>query len=94
VVVTLGAAGAVAASDDGVAAVAPFAIRAVDTTGAGDAFCGVLAAAIADGLTFPVALRRASAAGALAATIAGAVPSLPSAAAVEALLADRSTSDR
>ena len=94
VVVTLGAAGALAASEDGVTRVAPFPVRAVDTTGAGDAFCGVLAAAVADGMSFPVALRRASAAGALAATMSGAVPSLPSAAAVDALLAARSTGDR
>jgi ribokinase len=87
VVVTVGEEGAVVGSEDGVAQVAPFPVRAIDTTGSGDAFCGVLAAGIAAGLSFPVAMRRASAAGALAATISGAVPSLPSAAAVDALVA-------
>jgi ribokinase len=89
VVVTVGSAGALMVGEEGVAEVDPFPVRAVDTTGAGDAFCGVLAAGVADGLSFPVALRRASAAGALAATVPGAVPSLPTAAAVDALVAER-----
>jgi ribokinase len=91
VVVTVGSAGAFVAGEEGVTEVDPFPVRAVDTTGAGDAFCGVLAAGVADGLSFPAALRRASAAGALAATVPGAVPSLPTAAAVDALLADPSS---
>ncbi len=88
VVVTIGEEGALAATDEGVTRVAPFPVRATDTTGAGDAFCGVLAAAIASGSSLPAALRRASAAGALAATVHGAVPSLPAAAAVDALLGE------
>jgi sugar/nucleoside kinase (ribokinase family) len=88
VVVTVGSAGALVGSEGGVAEVDPFPVRAVDTTGAGDAFCGVLAAGVAGGLSFPAALRRASAAGALAATVPGAVPSLPTALAVDALVAD------
>jgi ribokinase len=94
VVVTVGEEGSLVASEDGVARVAPFPVRATDTTGAGDAFCGVLAAAIAAGSSLPVALRRASAAGALTATIHGAVPSLPTAAAVEGLLAGPHTDAR
>jgi ribokinase len=86
VIVTMGAAGALAATEHGVARIAPFDVRPVDPTGAGDAFCGTLAAAVAAGQPLDVALRRASAAGALAATAAGAVPSLPGASAVDALL--------
>jgi len=65
----------------------PFEVDALDTTGAGDAFCGTLAAALAAGAALPDAVRRASAAGALATTVRGAVPSLPSRDDVDALLA-------
>ena len=58
----------------------------VDTTAAGDAFCGALCARLAAGDPLDVALRFAMAAGALATTRAGAVPSLPWRDDVEALL--------
>jgi ribokinase len=61
-------------------------VDAVDTTAAGDAFCGCFAASIADGLPLHVSIRRASAAGAHAVTIAGALPSLPTTRDVDALL--------
>jgi ribokinase len=86
VVVTLGRAGAVVVTRSGTSTVEPFSVVAVDTTAAGDAFCGALACGLSLGLPLQAALRRAAAAGALATTIAGAVPSLPSAAAVDALL--------
>ena len=63
-----------------------FAVDAIDTTGAGDAFCGNLAARLASGATIPDAAKWSCAAGALAATAAGAVPSLPRATDVRALL--------
>ena len=66
-----------------------FAVRAIDTVAAGDAFCGGLAAALAQGRTMTDALRFASATGALATTVAGAVPSLPRRSDVDALLASR-----
>ena len=44
----------------------------------GDAFCGGLASGLARGTTMAEAMRWGAAAGALAATIKGAVPSLPS----------------
>jgi ribokinase len=56
----------------------------VDPTGAGDAFCGTLAAALASGSDRADAVARAVAAGALAVERAGAVPSLPTSAEVEA----------
>jgi ribokinase len=61
-------------------------VDAVDTTAAGDAFCGCLAAALAAGLPLEEGLRRAGAAGAHAVTVHGALPSLPTAADVDALL--------
>ncbi len=63
-------------------------VSAIDTVAAGDAFCGGLAAGIAEGLGFADALRLASGAGALATTVVGAVPSLPDRPAVDALLAE------
>ncbi len=61
-------------------------VKAIDTTAAGDAFCGALAASLADGIPMQTALQRASAAGAVAATRMGAIASLPTAAEVEDLL--------
>jgi sugar/nucleoside kinase (ribokinase family) len=60
---------------------------AFDSTGAGDAFCGTLAAALANGIGMHDAVLRATAAGALATTVHGAVPSLPTAVQVDELLA-------
>ncbi len=59
-----------------------------DTTGAGDTFTGVLAASLAAGLALPACVRRAVAASALAVTGDGARGAMPSAAAVDAFLAD------
>jgi ribokinase len=61
-------------------------VEVVDTTAAGDAFCGCFAAALAAGLSVEEGLRRASAAGAHAVTVHGALPSLPTAADVDRLL--------
>lgn len=63
-----------------------FPVEPLDTTGAGDAFCGALGARLAAGDDLRGAVRFAAAAGALATTVAGAVPSLPTAGAVEELL--------
>lgn len=88
VALTLGAEGAVLL-EDGVelARAAPPAITAVDGTAAGDAFCAALVVALLDGRPRPEALRFACAAGALAASRPGALPSLPTAADVGEILA-------
>lgn len=87
VVVTLGAAGAKAfRSRRLVAEAQPPAVVAVDTVGAGDAFCGMLVQALGDGRSVQTALERACAAGALATTRRGAQPSLPTAGDVDAIL--------
>jgi ribokinase len=77
VVVTLGAAGAVLAGPSGTGAVPGFRVTAVDTVGAGDAFVGALAVALASGLGPAAAVTAACAAGAAAATRRGAQAALP-----------------
>jgi len=86
VVITLGARGIRVVTREGEWEIPPFVVRAIDTTGAGDAACGALAAALSQGADVLTAARRASAAGALAATRRGAVPSLPSAEEIDALV--------
>ncbi len=86
VVVTQGAAGATLHSVDGSHHFHSFEVTAVDTTGAGDAFCGVLAARLAMNDPLTVAMRYALAAGALSTTSAGAVPSMPTLADIERLV--------
>src|SRR5215469_11798474 len=77
VVVTLGAAGAALAGPPGTAMVPGFPVTAVDTVGAGDAFVGALAVALASGLDPAAAVTAACAAGAAAATRRGAQAALP-----------------
>ncbi|PWK92446.1 ribokinase [Fulvimonas soli] len=86
-VVTLGARGCCARVDGEWLLQPAFAVRAVDTTGAGDTFCGTLVAALARGLPFAQGLRRAAAASALACTRLGAQAGVPAQAEVERLLA-------
>ena len=86
VIITRGDKGAVWSSPEGSGQTAAFKVSAVDTVAAGDAFCGGLAAALARGRPLSEAMRWGSAAGALAATSRGAVPSLPSLAVVTELL--------
>jgi ribokinase len=77
VLITLGDRGALLVEAHQDVPVPPFDVHAVDTTAAGDAFCGALAVALAEGQSLPLAARFAAAAGALAVTVAGAGPSLP-----------------
>jgi ribokinase len=87
VVVTLGARGAVMYQRGAeIARATPPRVRAVDATGAGDAFVGAICVALLEGMAPEAALRFACAAGALAATRPGAQPSLPTRAEVEAIL--------
>jgi ribokinase len=86
-VVTLGSGGS-ALYDGGVefARIPALPVTAIDTTGAGDTFCGAFAAAIAEGMEFATAARFATAAAALSVQAIGAVPSVPMREAIDATL--------
>jgi ribokinase len=88
-VLTLGPAGALADGPGGRVHVPAFTVSVVDTTGAGDAFNGALAVALAERRPLADALWFANAAAALACTRRGAQPSLPSRGDVERLMAGR-----
>ena len=77
VVVTLGAKGAMLVDATGATQVDPLKVISIDSTGAGDAFCGMFAACLAAGRSMGDSLRAAVISGALATQIEGAVPSLP-----------------
>lgn len=86
VVVTRGGAGVDVYTADGVTHVPAHPVAPVDTTGAGDAFCGALCARLAAGDDLAAAVDWATVAGALATTVHGAVPAQPTAAAIRAAL--------
>ena len=77
VIITLGEQGSVYLDQEKELFTPAYKVKAVDTTAAGDAFCGAFATAISENKPVEYALKFASAAGGLAATKAGAVPSLP-----------------
>ncbi|HWL44177.1 MAG TPA: ribokinase [Ilumatobacter sp.] len=82
VVVTRGGAGVDVHTATGVDHVPPHPVDPVDTTGAGDAFCGSLCARLAAGDDLAAAVKWAAVAGALATTVSGAVPGQPTADAI------------
>ncbi len=86
-IVTLGADGVIAAHDGSLVRVNGLTIEPIDTVGAGDTFCGYLAAGLDGGLAFEDALRRAAVAGSLACLKHGAQPAIPFLTDVEAALA-------
>ncbi|MGQ2907420.1 MAG: ribokinase [Aliihoeflea sp.] len=79
IVVTLGAAGVMAAVQGGMLEAQGLKIEPVDTVGAGDTFCGYLAASLAEGMKLEDALRRAAVAGSLACLKPGAQSAIPQA---------------
>ncbi|EKF57841.1 ribokinase [Agrobacterium albertimagni AOL15] len=85
-IVTLGADGVIAAEAGTLHRTKGLKIVPVDTVGAGDTFCGYLAASLDAGLAFGDALRRAAVAGSLACLKAGAQPAIPDAGEVAAAL--------
>ena len=77
VIVTLGADGAFVLDSTGARSVRAPAVDAIDTTGAGDAFNGALAVAIAEGLGLDEAVDAAMRVAAVSVTRLGAQPSMP-----------------
>jgi ribokinase len=88
VIVTLGADGVIGWHAGERHAVPALAVTPIDTTAAGDAFCGGFAAALDQGLAFPTALALGVCTGSLACTRPGAQPSLPSRAEIDSAMAD------
>ncbi|GAB1513482.1 ribokinase [Actinophytocola sp. KF-1] len=76
-VVTLGAKGALVRTSDTTTEVPGIAVDVVDTTGAGDTFCGALVAALDERRQLDDAVRFATVASALSVRRAGAVPAIP-----------------
>jgi ribokinase len=93
-VVTLGAAGALLVAREGrgigTLLVPAMPVRVVDSTGAGDAFNGALAAGLVSGSSLDASVRRAVAAAGLATTTSGAREGMPTTAELEAALAEPS----
>lgn len=89
VIITMGADGALILDENDIAThVRAYDVNPVDTTAAGDAFCGALAASLASDMSLLNAVRIACAAGALATMKPGAEPSLPTRAAIDELMRD------
>ena len=77
VIITLGARGSYIASSGACEWIPAFKVDAVDTTAAGDVYCGCLAVALTEGMTLAESARFASAAAAISVTRLGAQPSAP-----------------
>jgi ribokinase len=86
VIITLGKRGSFALSDNEKMYMDAFKVEVVDTTSAGDVFCGALAVALIEGKNLEESLRFASAASALCVTKMGAQPSAPIRADIENFL--------
>lgn len=85
VILTLGEQGALTLTATTSEHISALSVEAVDTTGAGDAFCGALAAELASGENLHAAVEFANAAGAAAVTVVGATPSMPTRAKIDLL---------
>lgn len=90
VMLTLGSEGCCFFGTDAELSLPAFSVKAVDTTGAGDTFCGYFLAGIANGDPVERVLQRATAASALAVTKRGAAPSIPVRKDVDAFMRARS----
>lgn len=87
VIVTMGSKGALVLTDSMEYVAQPIKVNVVDTTGAGDAFNGGLATALAEGMDIVRAVEFANATGALSVTKIGTAPAMPYRDEIENLLA-------
>ena len=90
VIITLGSKGAFVLTKTEKVSVPSFKVEAVDTTAAGDTFCGAFAVAIVEGKSLNDALQFASAAAAISVTRMGAQPSAPKREEIDAFLENHS----
>ena len=88
VIVTLGSAGALLVSDKQTELISSPAVESVDTTGAGDAFCGSMAESLSRGLSFLESVEYSVTAGALSPTTYGAQISMPTRSEVDSFLGE------
>lgn len=88
-IATLGAAGVAITRADGIHRIEGECVDVLDTTGAGDCFCGYLAAGLAQGISLETATVRANIAASLAVQSRGAASSVPQDATVAAILGAR-----
>ncbi len=86
VVITIGSEGVIGVDEDGIFTEPAPQVAVVDTTGAGDTFCGALAASLARDCPFRSAVEYAAVAGAISVTRAGAQSSIPMRLEIEAFL--------
>ncbi|WP_019585848.1 ribokinase [Deinococcus apachensis] len=86
ITVTLGSRGSLTVTEENTYRLPAYPVTPVDTTGAGDTFCGVLVAWLASGQALPEALHAAGVAAALACTRPGAQDAMPNRAEIEEYL--------
>jgi ribokinase len=86
VIITLGSQGAFVVTKNEKVSVPSYKVEAVDTTAAGDTFCGSFAVALVEGKSLKEALQFASAAAAISVTRMGAQPSAPTRAEIDGFL--------
>lgn len=75
--ITLGSKGALYSDGNGIVEIPAFKVKAVDTTAAGDTFCGALCVALTEGCTMDAAITFANKAASIAVTRVGAQRSCP-----------------
>jgi ribokinase len=89
VIITLGSNGSFIAASGYSQYVPSYKVKAVDTTAAGDVYCGSLSVALVEGKTLAEAVRFAGAAAAIAVTRLGAQPSAPRREEIEDLMSGK-----
>jgi ribokinase len=85
-IITLGARGSIVATREALQYVPAYKVKAVDTTAAGDVYCGSLAVALVEGISLIEAVKFAGAASAISVTRLGAQPSAPNRKEIDAFL--------